>query len=151
MSGFRGHQLRRGRVSQVGNFYVLTAVVERRQRVFDDFHKGRLVVQQFRLAEESGWVRSMAWVVMPDHFHWLVELRSETLSKLMCRVKSRSSSALKQTFELEGRLWQRGYYDRALRSDGDLRKAARYIIANPLRAGLVKQVGDYALWDAVWI
>ncbi len=28
---------------------------------------------------------------------------------------------------------------------------ARYIIANPLHAGLVKQVGDYPFWDAVWL
>ncbi len=28
---------------------------------------------------------------------------------------------------------------------------ARYIIANPLRAGLVGRVGDYPLWDAVWL
>jgi putative transposase len=28
---------------------------------------------------------------------------------------------------------------------------ARYIVANPLRAGLVAKVGDYALWDACWL
>ena len=31
------------------------------------------------------------------------------------------------------------------------RAAARYIVANPLRAGLVKQIGDYPLWDAIWL
>lgn len=38
-----------------------------------------------------------------------------------------------------------------MRYDEDLLKAARYIIANPLRARLVKRVGDYPLWDAVWL
>jgi len=28
---------------------------------------------------------------------------------------------------------------------------ARYIVANPLRAGLVERLGDYPLWDAVWL
>jgi hypothetical protein len=28
---------------------------------------------------------------------------------------------------------------------------ARYIIANPLRAGLVDRIGDYPLWDAMWL
>jgi len=28
---------------------------------------------------------------------------------------------------------------------------ARYIVANPLRAGLVSRVGDYPLWDACWL
>ena len=49
------------------------------------------------------------------------------------------------------RLWQRGYYDRALRRDEDIKDATRYIVMNPLQAGLVKRVGDYPLWDAIWI
>ncbi|MBB5859537.1 hypothetical protein GGR69_001194 [Xanthomonas arboricola] len=28
---------------------------------------------------------------------------------------------------------------------------ARYLIANPLRAGLVARVGDYPFWDAIWL
>jgi hypothetical protein len=28
---------------------------------------------------------------------------------------------------------------------------ARYIIGNPVRAGIVTQVGDYPLWDAIWV
>jgi putative transposase len=49
------------------------------------------------------------------------------------------------------RLWQKGYHDRAIRREEDLLAVARYIVANPLRAGLVKRVGDYPLWDAVWL
>jgi hypothetical protein len=48
-------------------------------------------------------------------------------------------------------LWQRAFYDHALRKDEDVRQIARYIIANPLRRGLVKDVGDYLLWDAAWL
>jgi REP element-mobilizing transposase RayT len=103
---FQGHHLRRGRFSKAGNFYVLTAVVEGRRPVFQDWHAGRSVVKQFRSAEASGLVRSMAWVVMPDHFHWLIELRDKTLAELMCRVKSRSSHSLKRSQDLDGRLWQ---------------------------------------------
>ncbi|MDB5984810.1 MAG: hypothetical protein JWQ69_5825 [Pseudomonas sp.] len=148
---FNGHHLRRGRFSRPGNVYVLTVVVEQRKPVFSDWRLGRLVVDQFRLAEEHGLIHSLAWVVMPDHFHWMIELRKSSLAELMCRVKSRSSQRLKRTVRHEGPLWQRGYYDRALRSEEDLKKAARYIIANPLRAGLVKQIGDYPLWDAIWL
>jgi hypothetical protein len=28
---------------------------------------------------------------------------------------------------------------------------ARYIVANPLRAGLVSRVGHYPFWNAVWL
>jgi hypothetical protein len=38
-----------------------------------------------------------------------------------------------------------------LRKDEDLQTVARYIVANPLRAGLVEKIGDYPLWDAIWL
>jgi len=107
---------------------------------------GRLLVEQLRSAEEAAMVTSMAWVIMPDHLHWLVELQRGSLAELMCRIKSRSSRSIER-----GRLWQRGYYDRALRRDEDLKDAARYIVMNPIRAGLVTRVGDYPLWDAIWV
>ena len=52
---------------------------------------------------------------------------------------------------LGARLWQTGFHDHALRREEDLAATARYLIANPLRAGLVQRVGDYPFWDAVWV
>jgi hypothetical protein len=48
-------------------------------------------------------------------------------------------------------VWQKGFYDHALREGEALQNVARYIVANPLRAGLVAHIGDYPLWDAVWL
>ena len=45
----------------------------------------------------------------------------------------------------------RNDYDHALRADEDVLAAARYIVANPLRAGLVGSIRDYPFWDAVWL
>ncbi|MNH39529.1 Transposase IS200 like protein [compost metagenome] len=88
---------------------------------------------------------------MPDHLHWLVELRAVTLSSLMRQFKSRSGTALCKARMSPGQVWQRGFHDRALRQEDDVRKVARYIVANPLRAGLVAEIGDYPHWDAVWL
>ena len=49
------------------------------------------------------------------------------------------------------RISQAGYYDHALRQEEDMQKIARYIVANPIRAGLVNKVGDYPHWDAIWL
>ncbi|QZP30805.1 REP-associated tyrosine transposase [Pseudomonas sp. DR48] len=146
-----GCHLRRGRYSEPGHIYLLTAVVAQRQPVFADWRAGRLLVDQLRSAEEAGRVTSMAWVVMPDHLHWLFQLQRGSLPELVCRIKSRSSHSINLTRGEQGRLWQPGYYDRALHRDEDLIGAARYTIMNPLRAGLVKRIGDYPLWDAIWI
>jgi len=67
------------------------------------------------------------------------------------QVKGSSSVAINRTLHQSGRLWQPGFHDRALRREQDLQPLARYIVANPLRAGLVKRLGDYPLWDAIWV
>ena len=146
-----GCRLRKGRVSESGRIYLLTAVTYQRRPAFSDWRLGRLLVDQLRSAEEASMVTSLAWVVMPDHLHWLAQLHRGSLAELMGRIKSRSSRAVNLVHGGQGRLWQRGYYDRALRKDEDLKDAARYIVNNPLRAGLVRRVGDYPLWDAIWV
>ena len=147
---FTSNQLLKGRYSEPGGIYLLTTVTEQRRPIFRDFHLGRLLVNQLRQAHDEGIVHSIAWVVMPDHCHWLVELRRKTLGELMCRIKSRSSVAVNRAAQSASRLWQKGYHDRALRQEDDLKAAARYIIKNPIRAQLTARIGDYPLWDACW-
>ncbi|QKZ05101.1 REP-associated tyrosine transposase [Pseudomonas eucalypticola] len=147
----RAFSLRTGRFSQCGQIYTVTTVTEGRIAHFEDLGLGRLLVKEMRAVEQAGRLSSLAWVVMPDHLHWLFELRSGSLGDVVGRVKARSGYAINTRLALQGPLWQKGYYDRALRKEEDLRQAARYIIANPLRAGLVQRVADYPLWDAVWL
>ena len=88
---------------------------------------------------------------MPDHFHWLIELQGKTLGELMCRVKSRSSLSINKHANASTRIWQKGYHDRAVRQEEDVKDIARHIVKNPIRAGLATRIGDYPLWDACWI
>ncbi|WP_407292245.1 REP-associated tyrosine transposase [Stutzerimonas zhaodongensis] len=147
-----GHALRRGRHSQPGQVYLITAVTERREPVFADLSLTRTLVLEMRGLHDEGHVNSLAWVVMPDHLHWLIGLGSAPLPKVIQRLKSRSAIAINRITGRTGtRIWQRGFHDRALRQEDDLLATARYIVANPLRAGLVNRIGDYPWWDAVWL
>lgn len=106
---------------------------------------------EMRAVCEDGWAESLAWVLMPDHLHWLLVLGDVGLSELVRRVKSNSGRRVHQAVGASGALWQRGYHDHAIREDEDLRQVARYVVANPLRAGLVDDLGSYPLWDAAWV
>ncbi|WGT25737.1 transposase [Pseudomonas marginalis] len=145
------HLLRRGRYSEPGRAYLVTAVVYQRRPVFTNFKLGRLLVQELKQAHDLNLINSLAWVIMPDHLHWLFELRDATLPQVMRRVKSRSTLTINRARHAQGAFWQNGYHDRAARAEEDLIKIARYIVANPLRARLVEHIGDYPLWDAAWL
>ena len=83
---------------------------------------------------------------MPDHIHWLMQLGDKaTLQQVIRSMKSQTAKAIGKPS------WQPGYYDHAIRKDEGIMNIARYIIANPIRAGLVKRVGDYPHWHAVYL
>jgi REP element-mobilizing transposase RayT len=89
---------------------------------------------------------TLCFVVMPDHFHWLMQLSGhEELSSIIRKVKTITARQMGIS------IWQKGFHDRAIRKDEDIKAIARYIIANPVRAGIVKSVKHYPHWDACWI
>ncbi|AUM71536.1 REP-associated tyrosine transposase [Pseudomonas fluorescens] len=145
------HRLRRGRYSESGRAYLVTAVVHHRRPVFSDWRIGRLLVAEFKRAHDSDQVNSLAWVVMPDHFHWLLQILDGHLSRVIGATKARCTHSVNSMIGATGPLWQSGFHDRAIRDNEELRPSADYIIANPIRAGLVECIGDYPLWDAAWL
>jgi putative transposase len=114
-----------------------------------DFYIARIVVGCLNRARETS---TLAYVVMPDHVHWMLQLQSDKpLSAIVQAAKSASAHAINRRIGRQGCVWQSGFHDHAVRNHEALRALARYITANPLRAGIVKSVGDYPHWDAVWI
>jgi len=147
-----GADLRKGRYSETGRIYLITTVTEGRARVFEDFWCARLLIKELMVTDGMGWSNTWAFVVMPDHLHWLVGLGETDLSQLVRRIKSCSAIAINRLTGQEGRrLWQKGFHDHALRKEEDLKNVARYVIANPVRAGLVESVRNYPHWDARWL
>lgn len=151
MRHYRGKDLRKGRISEIGRVYLITTNTISREQLFIQWQIGRLVCHQLMREQDEGRALTIAWVVMPDHLHWLMQLRKGALARTVQSVKARSAIAINQALARTGPVWQRGFYDRALRQGEDLKAAARYVVANPVRAGLVTHVGQYPLWDALWL
>jgi REP element-mobilizing transposase RayT len=148
-----GHRaLRRGRVSLPNQAYLVTASTVKRHQFFLDFKAARVACRCFEARPNLGDANMLAWVLMPDHTHWLIQLgQKDKLDMVVNRLKSASARHVNRLIGRQGALWQRAYHDHALRSEESLREVARYIIANPLRAGLAHRIGDYPFWNAVWV
>jgi len=80
---------------------------------------------------------------MPDHFHALLTGEIEQADFLECvrRFKQLTSFHYKRLDKQE--LWQSGYYERILRDDEATEAVVRYILENPIRAGLTSRLGEY--------
>ncbi len=149
---FHSQSLRRGRGSESGQIYLLTTTTRAREARFAEFECARAAASV--LIGSAIWRHSvlLAWVLMPDHWHGLLQLAdNEELSSAMQRFKGTTSLHCNRRQNRSGSVWQSGYHDHALRRDEDVLDAARYLVMNPVRAGLVKRVRDYPFWNAVWL
>jgi len=148
-----GHAaLRRGRRSLDDQVYLITLVTRLRAPLFADFHlacAAAACITDPRLWRGG---QLLAWVLMPDHWHGLVQLgRMDDLGSLAGRVKAVTASRINAHRGSSGPIWGRAFHDRALRGEDQMLPAARYIVANPMRAGLARSVGDYPFWGTVWL
>ncbi len=93
------------------------------------------------------------WVVLPDHLHCVIELPSNDadfatrlrliksgFSKAVPKTEYRSDIRLKRG---ERGVWQRRYWEHLIKNEADYQAHMDYVHINPLKHGLVKQVGEW--------
>ena len=148
--GYRA--LRANRVSLPGHVYLITTATHLRRQLFDDFPTARLAVRALNNRKTLGHCELTAWVLMPDHLHAVLQLGdNDALSQAVNRIKSRIARDVNRRLCGTGPVWQAGFHERLLREEEDLKGVARYVVMNPLRAGLVRRVSEYPHWDAMWL
>jgi REP element-mobilizing transposase RayT len=91
-----------------------------------------------------------AYCLMPDHLHLLISPNDISLIDLINRWKSYTANRLRKE-GLSSKCWQRSFYDHALRKEEEIKTTARYIVCNPVRAGLVNHWRDYAYSWHKWM
>ena len=142
--------LQRGRFSQVGTYYTITTVTDRRSMVFAEPSPASVVVRELDTGRNCD-IKPLAWVLMPDHLHIVLRLTHGPLNRVIQAFKSRTARAINLVRGTAGPVWQAGFYDHCIRDDEDLLRQARYVIENPLRRGLVVRCEHYPYWWCFWI
>ena len=87
-------------------------------------------------------VKIHAYCIMPDHIHLLLEASKKTsIIEFLKRIKGRFATLCRKSGKIVH--LQRSFYDHILRRDEDVYNVAKYIIENPVRAGIEKAYGKY--------
>lgn len=147
-----GHRaLRTDRVGLRGQLYQVTAVTHDRQPVFRRFEAAVAACRAVHAHTRDGELEALCWVLMPDHLHLLVRLQADDLSRAVGHLKARVAQEVGTACGRAAPLWARGFHDHALRRDENTLVTARYIVANPLREGLVGSIRFYPYWYAAWL
>lgn len=89
-----------------------------------------------------------AYVLMPNHFHWLVTPHTERgLGQLMQSVGRRYVRYFNDLRGRTGTLWEGRYRSTVIQADRYTLDCMAYMDLNPVRAGLAADAGDHA-WSS---
>ena len=118
---YQSHQLRKNRVSLAFHYYSVTVVSNHRKPIFAAFDIARSAIQNLYRSDQQQATKTIGYVLMPDHVHWLFQLLDKlSLAETVGQFKGRSSRTIKQPDESINNVWQRGYYDHCIRNEKDL-------------------------------
>lgn len=136
--------LRRFRHSTDAYSYLVTTVTDLRRPLFSAPDVAKICSDSLAYFHKARFVHSFAWVVMPDHIHWVLQLKKTTLPYLMRRFKNWTGREINRQLQTKGRsVWARAYHDRCLVTSRQVTLAIRYVINNPVVAGLVDEAEKY--------
>lgn len=107
----------------------------------------RVVVEVILNAQANGSCKVLAYVVMPNHVHLLLEPHKE-LAKITQLIKGRTARAANAILNRTCKpFWQDESFDHWVRNATKCERVRRYIEDNPVKAGLVKGAADW-LWSS---
>jgi len=138
-------------LSESGVFMV-TAGTWRRQQLFHDAVRLRLLHDTLlTTASRYDW-RLEAWAVLPNHYHFIAAAPSDasTLRAWVREVHSRTAIGLNRLDGLSGRKVWHNYWETRLTYANAYLARLHYVHQNPVKHGIVRDATQYLWCSAAW-
>jgi len=131
-------------INKSGYAYFITTRLDGNLSVFNDEECCLLLLKDLNFYRNELDYKIYSYVIMPDHFHWIVHPSEKTdISLIMNKIKGHSSFIINKQLKRAGQLWQKGFHNHVIRNGKDFEVKANYIHKNPVRAGLVDKMECY--------
>jgi REP-associated tyrosine transposase len=131
------------RLRSAGALYHIGARGNRRQKIFTcptDYERFLAVLAT--VIERFGW-RCHAYCLMPNHFHLVLETPEPNLSEGMQLLNGTYAQWFNVRYGHNGHLFQGRFFSELIESSYHLLEVSRYVVLNPVRAGLCKDAGGW--------
>lgn len=138
--------LRKGRISIPDHYYLLTSSTVGRKQILKIPDVVSIVIASLKWMDRKSLFHLDTAVIMPDHFHFIAELKHFPLPSLMKMLKGYTARKINLLTGTTGHIWQVGYHDHLIRKDERLSDIRQYCLHNPVRAGIVTDFHDYPHW-----
>ena len=131
------------RVELAGGLYHVTSRGDRRESIYeDDGDRLEWLVILGTVCERFNW-RSHAYCLMDNHYHFVVETVEGNLSRGMRHLNGVYTQYFNRRYNRVGHVFQGRYKAILVEKESYLLELSRYVVLNPVRAGMVDQVEDW--------
>jgi len=133
---------------EVACIYFITTCLENVQTLFAAPILAQAMMDIIIFGRQASWYYLYGFVVMPEHLHVALSPGEKPIAKAMQSIKGFSARKINEIRGSKGTIWQAGYMDFPIYKMETYIQKLRYIEENPVRAGLVTKVEDYAFSSA---
>ena len=127
--------------------YHVTARGDRREDIFEDDADRRMFLSTLeQTVTQFNWL-CHAWCLMDNHYHLMIQTPDGNLSKGMRQLNGVYTQTSNRRHKRVGHLFQGRFKAILVDSDAYLLELARYVVLNPVRAGMVKKPEDWS-WSS---
>jgi len=133
---------RRPRIDMVGDYHIVNRGVEQRV-VYKEHEDYEEFLNILCTACQLYDVQLHGYVLMSNHYHLLIETKTENLSRFMKHINASYAIYFNKKYKRSGHLWQGRFKSWYVTDAAYLYALIGYIENNPLKAKMVKKLGDY--------
>ena len=131
------------RLEFAGALYHVTSRGDRRESIYeDDADRQSFLSVLGEVCDTCNWV-CHAYCLMGNHYHLLIETPDGNLSRGMRQLNGVYAQYVNRTHGRVGHVFQGRYRAIVVEKEGCLLELSRYIVSNPVRAGMVRSAKDW--------
>lgn len=131
------------RIEFPGAFYHITSRGDRREVIFEDDGDHNVFLELMQeVCERFHW-RCHSYCLMSNHYHFIVETLNATLSKGMRHLNGVYTQRFNRRHNRVGHVFQGRFHAVLVQKEVYLKELSRYVVLNPVRAGMVKRVDQW--------
>ena len=126
------------RIEFAGATYHVTARGDRQEQIFDDDIDRINLLSVFAQGASRFEAKALAFCLMNNHYHFVIETAKPNLSRLMRHVNGVYTQLYNRRHDKSGHLFQGRFKAILVDRDAYLLEVCRYVDLNPVRAGIVE-------------
>jgi REP element-mobilizing transposase RayT len=131
----RRHRAYDEQMRMFGRWEAALDAAQESPRWLADDRIARMMVESIRWRDGKVY-ELLAFCIMPNHVH-MVFSTDNPLPVVMQSLKGYTSRQANQILNRKGKFWQDESYDHVIRNEEELERILKYVVNNPVKAGLV--------------